>query len=374
VKLFAAGLVAVIVGVMLLPAVLLGGDGDDPTAHGCGTVIDDDHLAVVLTTIRTIESGGDYQARSSSSTASGAYQMIDGTWRTHAGAAGVDTAVYPSAWTAPADTQDAVAANLVKQILADHHGHVELIPVAWYLPAAIDDPTQMDVVPDVGANTLTPRQYQTRWIVLYRDLLADAGLTAPAPTPTATNSSTTTTVADVATRGGCVGGQVTPLPGGWSLPGPRSVLDANPDALDDPHHDYPAWDWIIPTDTPIYAVRGGHLDTVRHWPHNWWAQGCGEVGGPGCDTCGVGVTIVDDSTHRWTYCHGSTLTVALGDRVAAGQQIMWSGNTGRSGTPHLHLELRTGGIRRCPQPLLQSLYHHGTGIDPATLPATGCSS
>jgi hypothetical protein len=25
------------------------------------------------------------------------------------------------------------------------------------------------------------------------------------------------------------------------------------------------------------------------------------------------------------------------------------------------------------QPLLESLYHHGIGIDPATLPAAGCS-
>ena len=52
---------------------------------------------------------------------------------------------------------------------------------------------------------------------------------------------------------------------------------------------------------------------------------------------------------------------------------MWSGNSGRSGTAHLHLEIRTNGTRRCPQPLLESLYHHGVGIDPVTLPTTGCT-
>ena len=85
------------------------------------------------------------------------------------------------------------------------------------------------------------------------------------------------------------------------------------------------------------------------------------------------LTIVDDDGHRWTYCHGTNLTVALGDTVTAGQQVLWSGNTGRSGTAHLHLEIRTNGTRRCPQPLLESLYHDGVGLDPATLPTTGCS-
>ena len=93
-----------------------------------------------------------------------------------------------------------------------------------------------------------------------------------------------------------------------------------------------------------------------------------------CRTCGVGLTIVDDTGTRWTYCHGTTLLVAIGDTVTAGQQVLWSGNTGRSGTPHLHLEIRTANdIRRCPQPLVRSLYHDGVGLDPDSLPTNGCS-
>ena len=139
-----------------------------------------------------------------------------------------------------------------------------------------------------------------------------------------------------------------PIDGDWSLPGPRALIDANPGALDDPHHDYPAWDWLIPDGTPIYAVRGGTVATIRNWPHNWWTAGCGTRGGGDCDTCGVGVTIVDDSGTRWTYCHGSDLTTTLGATVAAGQQILWSGNTGRSGAPHLHLEIRVDGVQTLP--------------------------
>ena len=173
--------------------------------------------------------------------------------------------------------------------------------------------------------------------------------------------------------GSCIGGSTTPIGGDWALPGPRATLDANPAGINSPHHDYAAWDWIIPANTPIYAVRGGRVDRTTNWPYNWWSQGCGESGRPGCTSCGVGVTIVDAAGYRWTYCHGTSATVTLGDTVAAGQQVLWSGNTGRSGTAHLHLEIHTGDTRRCPQPLIQSLYRDGVGLDPLTLPTNGCS-
>jgi murein DD-endopeptidase MepM/ murein hydrolase activator NlpD len=174
--------------------------------------------------------------------------------------------------------------------------------------------------------------------------------------------------------GGCIGGSIEPLPGGWSLPGPRSLIDAKPAALNNPHHDYPAWDWPIPTGTPIYAIRGGRVTAVHTWPHNWWNEGCGTNGRGDCTTCGIGVTITSDDDTHWTYCHGTNLTVAMDTTVTAGQQIMWSGNTGRSSSPHLHLEIRSSGTQRCPQMLMSSLYTSGTEIRPRILPETGCSS
>ena len=44
---------------------------------------------------------------------------------------------------------------------------------------------------------------------------------------------------------------------------------------------------------------------------------------------------------RWTYCHGTQTLATTGDTLKAGQQIMTSGNTDRSGTPHVHIEIRT---------------------------------
>lgn len=334
-----------VLGVTLLPALLA--NGDPPPMALCG--VSSGPIEVELRTIRTLESGGDYTARASGSSASGAYQFLDSTWDGYAG--------YLRAGDAPPDVQDAKAAELVTTILDRHDGDVTAVPVIWYighLPAP--DSAEWDSIPypDAG-NVLTPREYQQRWLdlhaVLLRASLADG-------TPTATT---------VPIPGSCSGGSTDTIDGEWALPGPRELIDADPSVLTKPHHDYPAWDWIIPINTPIYAVRGGRVTAVRQWPHNWWTRGC-SVNSAGCQTCGVGVTVVDSSGMRWTYCHGTNLTVSVGDQVAAGRQVMWSGNSGRSGTPHLHLEIRTAeGERRCPQHLLATLYQRVTTREaPAT--------
>jgi len=128
-----------------------------------------------------------------------------------------------------------------------------------------------------------------------------------------------------------------------------------------PHHDYPAVDVMVPTGTPVAAWRGGTVRNVhddRRRP------------------CGIGLTVVDVSWPdvTWTYCHLSRRDVAAGDVLTAGQHVGRSGDTGRSGAPHLHLEVRVGGRRVCPQPALRSIATRGAMTDPHRLPASGCSS
>jgi hypothetical protein len=115
-------------------------------------------LGAILATIRTLESGGDYTAASSSSTASGAYQFLDSTWGGYGG--------YARAKNAPPHVQDAAAIELATRILNANNGDVSTVPVSWYL-GHVPVGAEWDTVPAVGANTLTPREYQARWLEIY---------------------------------------------------------------------------------------------------------------------------------------------------------------------------------------------------------------
>ena len=115
-------------------------------------------LGAILATIRTLESGGDYSAESSSSTASGAYQFVDTTWAGYGG--------YARAKDAPPSVQDAAALELANRILAANNGDVSTVPVSWYL-GHVPVGDEWDTVPALPGNTLTPREYQARWLQIY---------------------------------------------------------------------------------------------------------------------------------------------------------------------------------------------------------------
>ena len=331
-KLIAAIVTSAVSGLLALP--LLAGGTTGRVIAGCGDV------PRVLDTIRALESGDDYTVKAAHASASGAYQIIDSTWAAWSTAAGLGTE-YQHASQAPPAVQDAVAGYHVQLILDQYHD-VSYVPVAWYYPAAITNPALMDIVPAPGAgNTLTPREYQTRWMGAY-DSKAAVGTVVCGPV--------------------LAGGE-------WSLPVDRSFIDANPAALSAPHHDYPAWDFGIPVGTPIYAIHAGTVDRVSNWSGNCYGNRDACI-----DRCGTGLTIEDTDGVRWIYCHASRLTVSLGDPVVASQLIMLSGNTGHSSGPHLHLGIRIDGIDHCPQPLLGDLYASLTPREPTLLPVTSCSS
>jgi len=63
--------------------------------------------------IRACESGGDYTARNPTSSASGAYQFLDSTWRATVGLA--IAARWPRAYLAPRTVQDAAARRLFER-------------------------------------------------------------------------------------------------------------------------------------------------------------------------------------------------------------------------------------------------------------------
>jgi hypothetical protein len=72
-------------------------------------------VADMAAIVKRFESGGDYTAQNPNSTASGAYQFVNPTWRSYASQIGVDTGQYPTAGSAPPEVQDQVFAQAVSK-------------------------------------------------------------------------------------------------------------------------------------------------------------------------------------------------------------------------------------------------------------------
>lgn len=170
---------------VLMTAVFGGGAGAvHPSCAVESVVVFDGELDQVLATIRTLESGHDYQAINNGNgdnRATGAYQFLRTSWANYGG--------YPEAWQAPRATQDSKAAEWATAILQANAGDVAAVPVAWYIghvPHA--GSAEWDRVPHPGSgNTITVRQYQTKWLNIYADPAAHAEPTNAATTGDETN-------------------------------------------------------------------------------------------------------------------------------------------------------------------------------------------
>ncbi|MFJ4866827.1 peptidoglycan DD-metalloendopeptidase family protein [Streptomyces sp. NPDC088748] len=114
-------------------------------------------------------------------------------------------------------------------------------------------------------------------------------------------------------------------------PGATSPIDSG--AITTPYGQPGSWakgyhtgvDFAIPIGTPVRAVRDGVVISSS------WQGAYGNA-----------VVIRHDDGIYTLSAHLSTLGVAAGQRVSAGDQIGLSGSTGNSTGPHLHLEVRTG--------------------------------
>lgn len=127
-------------------------------------------------------------------------------------------------------------------------------------------------------------------------------------------------------EGGLVlGSTVYPVPEGSG-----SISTEFHQMLGDPPYAHQGIDIAVPIGTPVYAVCSGQINES------------GNIGN------GYGVTIYeianDASGTEYTivYGHLSETLVSVGETVTAGQLIGYSGNTGNSGGPHLHLGIYPG--------------------------------
>ncbi|MEU9856886.1 M23 family metallopeptidase [Streptomyces sp. NPDC047974] len=94
-------------------------------------------------------------------------------------------------------------------------------------------------------------------------------------------------------------------------------------------HKHSGQDFAVPTGTPVKAAGAGTV--VKAGPNG---------GGDG-PAYGNAIVVKHANGTYSQYAHLSKIKVHIGQKVAAGQQIALSGNTGNSSGPHLHFEIRT---------------------------------
>jgi murein DD-endopeptidase MepM/ murein hydrolase activator NlpD len=95
-------------------------------------------------------------------------------------------------------------------------------------------------------------------------------------------------------------------------------------------------DFAGPLGTPIQSAAAGMVVEAQY------QGGYGNV-----------VKIDHGNGHTTVYAHNHKLLVRSGQMVMAGQSIALLGSTGRSTGPHLHFEVRVGGLRVDPRPFLR---------------------
>ena len=160
-----------------------------------------DPINAALATIRTLETGsaaGVYQGPRSQnkySSASGAYQFTDGTWRMAAGP--ILSKLYPKANMAPPDIQDRVATIHLNNILKANGGDISLTPVSWYTGKTGATAKWLATnggVPNGPGNTGTVVAYRDKWVNTYNKLLGGGtsigGASAPSPQVSPTTGTT----------------------------------------------------------------------------------------------------------------------------------------------------------------------------------------
>lgn len=259
-------------------------------------------VGVAMSTTRWLESGNRYDAQARGSTASGAYQILDSTWNGYGG--------YPRAVLAPPEVQDQFAYEAFTALLKRHGNDVSTIPVSWYI-GHVPQGAEWDTVPHPEAgNTLTPRQYQAKWMKKFFSLLSEG---APVYLP----SDTDALIPAIA----------------FPVLGPVEFVDDWHFDRDGGARRHEGLDLLGYEGQPIRAAFDGVITAIDDVPSG---------------IAGNGLRLTRDDGLYANYFHLSNsetgpvhAALEVGTRVRAGQIIGFMGSTGNAGIPHLHFELRT---------------------------------
>ena len=127
--------------------------------------------ADVLSTIRTRESGGNYEAQAKGSSASGAYQFIDSTWQGLTKKYGMGQE-FKSAKLAPKEIQDQIAQKYVEEIMAANGGDVRAVANTWYTGNAQG---KMSAQALAANNGLTSQKYTEKFMGTFEKTAGKGG-------------------------------------------------------------------------------------------------------------------------------------------------------------------------------------------------------
>ena len=133
--------------------------------------------------------------------------------------------------------------------------------------------------------------------------------------------------------------------GGWVWPTPDSHVITSVFNESRSYEQHGGIDIGASMGTPIYAANSGTVVSSNNTCYHV------SSGGNWCD-CGGGygnyVWILHDNGYETIYGHMTATAVSDGERVTAGQLIGYVGSSGWSTGPHLHFELRIGGVKYDP--------------------------
>lgn len=108
------------------------------------------------------------------------------------------------------------------------------------------------------------------------------------------------------------------------------------------------------TITQNWGGRHSGIDIAAYTGAPIYAADSGVVSFAGWSDIGYGNLIIIDHANGMTtyYAHLSKFSSSVGQAVARGQLIAAMGSTGNSSGPHLHFEIRSGGVPLNPRPYL----------------------
>lgn len=304
-------------------------------------------VETVLATIRTLESGGDYAAHATTSTASGAYQYLETTWQAYDG--------YQHASDAPREVQDERARRDVTAILTANGRDVSEVPLRWYYPASVSDRSLLSWTPP--GNSISIGDYQARWLDTYRRLATALPAASPVPTGAPKIIRTSADPALAAELGSVV---VDPVLA-------ATAAEARPVTLTAGELAFPVLGPVTFADTWVAPPENGRqhegTDLIGVKMQPVLAAFDGTVGRADLDRGGISgdaisITRADgwranyfhlnndtpgtddnaDAIRAWTTAPG----IAVGSHVRAGQVIGYMGNSGDAAqsVTHLHFEIR----------------------------------